>query len=375
MLLILLFTALLSNVHAFSAEMIMASDNPETYDLSGRVGFKGKDGLDAFSIDCSDGFYRNGRDGEAGQNGERGEDGKDAYVYFNSLKLLKLITINQKGGLGGAPGIGGLGTFGCHGGRPGNIGVNGVQGKTGNYGDLYLIDNNHRFDKANSTQMISLGEFYNEPVTLSKHQWTEVYGAKSLFNKKSKITNSYFLYDQTKEYRIRLKWSAPTPFWSFSTTRVALSVKSGKLEVTSYRGAIIDFRITREGDDYCFEVLNAISELKLQNLTFGKMLGQGEDLVLEVKEKYRPRVKVETKFVISLYHKAQGISEDQFIGQFAIKKENVIFDNGKFYLLIGNLNFPSRYKRHDTKLRVHLSIYREANMQTRIFGIKGLFKI
>ena len=170
-------------------------------------------------------------------------------------------------------------------------------------------------------------------------------------------------------------WLARTPIGRFLNTKLALSIKNGSLEVTSYRGAIIDFKILRDGNTFYFQVLSATSELEFKNLSFGKLRDSGEDLILEVKEKYRPRVHVDTRFVISLYNRADGTNVDVFIGQFPIDESNVIFQNGVFYLLIGNLNFPAKYKKYNTKLRIHLSIYREAIRQTRVLGIKGLFRI
>lgn len=365
------------STYALGPVQIMAGSEPQSFDLSGRDGFDGRNGADAYPADCQDGRTRNGRNGEDGGDGEVGENGRDAFIYFEAINDLKNITILQSGGHGGSPGIAGMGALGCNGGDPGQPGVDGTKGRNGKYGQLFLVENSISFEKANSTRVISLGDFQAENVTLSRHLWTKVIGAKSLLNRKSDVANEYFLYDKTVDYSIHFVWSASTPIGNFTNTKLALTVKNDKLQVTSYSGAIIDYRITRKGNDFIFEIVNAISELEFKNLSFGKLRNHGEDLVLEVKEKYRPSVKINTRFVISLYHRVESLegNQDVFIGQFPISENDLMFEDGVFYIMIGALNFPSKYKKHDTKLRVHLSIYREANKQTRVHGIKGLFRI
>jgi hypothetical protein len=373
--LILVFLSL--NSFALGPVQIMATTLEQTFDLSGEDGFDGRDGANAYPADCSDGRIRNGRNGEDGGNGEAGDNGRDALIYFKSINDLKKLTIFQAGGLGGLPGKAGLGAEGCNGGNSGVSGQNGVAGRDGNFGKLFLIEESIVFEKANSTRVISLGDFHAENITLSRHIWTKVVGAKNLLNVKSYVADEYYLYDKTVDYSIQFVWSATSPIENFTNTRLALTVKNDQLQVTSYSGAIIDYKVKRKGNDFVFEVVNAISELEFKNLTFGKIRGEGEDLVLEVKEKYRPSVKIKTKFVLSLYHRVESSDgfHDVFIGQFPVSGENLMFEDGVFYLMIGSLNFPSKYKKHDTKLRIHMSIYREVKNQTRVHGIKGLFRI
>jgi hypothetical protein len=365
------------NSFALGPVQIMATEVEQTFELNGHDGFDGRDGANAYPADCSDGRVRNGRNGEDGGNGEAGDNGRDALIYYKNLVDLKNLTILQAGGIGGLPGRSGAGARGCHGGTFGEAGKDGIAGTDGNFGKLFLIDESVSFDKANSTRVISLGDFHTENITLSRHIWTKAIGAQKLLSSASVVSNEYFLYDKTVDYSIRFVWSATSPIGNFRNTKLALTVRNDKLQVTSYSGAIIDYRVIKKGNDFIFEVVNAISETEFKNLTFGKLRSEGEDLVLEVKEKYRPSVSIKTKFVLSLYHRVENIDgfHDVFIGQFPISANNLTFENGIFYLAVGELNFPSKYKKHGTKLRIHMSIYREVNRQTRVLGIKGLFRI
>lgn len=363
------------NAYSFTPVEIFANGENQYFDLSGRDGFDGKHGLDAYSLDCSDGLTRRGRVGESGDNGEDGESGRSAIVYFESLQSLDNILLNQSGGLGGNGGDGGLGTFGCNGGAIGQPGTDGVDGEIGRFGQLFLVKKNQFIERRNTARVISLGEFNETSLELSEHLWTEVFGAKNLFHKDSIIGESYSLFDHTEHYTINLDWRAENPIWMFFKTKLALSIRGGELSVSSYSGAVIDYRVTRIGNSFTITVLDAIHELALKNLSLGKLRGSGEDLSIEVKEKYKPRVMLTTKFVISIYHNIESTGKDVYIGSYPIDEADVTFQDGCFDIKFGHLNFPSKYKKINTKLRIHLSIYREANRQTRVLGIKGLFKI
>lgn len=345
----------------------------KTYDLSGTDGADGRDGKDAYALDCSDGVKRAGRYGENGANGEEGSSGGDAYIFFYDYADLKKITLLQKGGRGGNPGKGGFGTAGCLGGLPGYKGMIGHSGADGDYGDIFLIYANQQYMKSDTTRVISLLEFSQEEIILTRPKWSTHLGSRNLFNKKSDINSFYRKYEGTQRFKVVLKWSAKQSVEQMGNTKIAFSMKGQQLHASAYSGSIIDYRIWQEGQVYYFEVLDANSIDEFKNLEFGKMRGSGEDMLLEVTEKFRPRVGLKTRFVVSLYE-VTG-KEEHFVDQFNLDKKQVVKKNDTYYLKLGRLNFPAQFKRAGVKLKVHLSVYRSAREQTRVFGLKGLFKI
>jgi hypothetical protein len=137
---------------------------------------------------------------------------------------------------------------------------------------------------------------------------------------------------------------------------------------------VLNYRVIKEDNTYIIEVLEVTDENQFHSLSFGKMRNSDEKLLVEVVEKYKPRLTIETSFAASIY-RVKSNKEDELIGQYQIKPKNVYQVDGVFYLEIGKLNFPAIYKLRGNKLRIHLSIYRKALGQTRIVTLKGLFKI
>ncbi|MAX66831.1 MAG: hypothetical protein QF441_05995 [Bacteriovoracaceae bacterium] len=355
--------------YGFGPVEIYSSDFESVYDLSGRNGFPGRDGADAYPADCSDGQTRQGRSGEDGNDGEPGENGRDALVYYDDLSELSKLIIDQSGGRGGAPGRGGEGAPGCHGGEHGESGEDGVYGKNGTYGRLFLIPNHQSLEKANTTSVVTLAELVREGLSLGENIWSSRQGAKKLFHPRSRIRDQYYIYKDRITYQVKVVWSASSSYTKFHDTKLALSVKDGQLRVISYRGAIIDYRVKKRGETFYFEVFNVIDELEVKNLYLAKLRAQGEDLTLEVKERFIPNFKVETTFVISLN------SQGQTIGSFPIDQDLIEKRGKTFYLNIGKLNFPSHLKKHGTRLTINLSIYRKAKEQTRVLSLRGVYRI
>jgi hypothetical protein len=360
---------------SINTEYIYVEGSELQYDLSGNDGIDGTDGRNAESIYCADSRVRNGLDGEDGHNGEDGFSGKDAYLYYKNLEDLKLVTLIQNGGKGGLPGAGGQGSFGCNTGLSGTFGENGDYGHNGSYGNIYLLENDFQIQSVRNSSVISLLDLYHGPIVLGRHNWLSSLGAKQLFNTNSNISDEYYLYESTEVFEVRLKWSSLTIIEGLKNTKLAISLVDDQLRIKNYRGAVLDYKISRSENIYTIEVFNATNELEFKNLSFGKLRNSHDELTLEIKEKYRPRMAIETKFIITLYNVTEENQVGELIGQFPIKKKNIIFKNDIFYLQIGKLNFPAIYKHSGKKLRIHMSIYRKAKKQTRVLSLKGLFKI
>ena len=359
---------------AFGGEAIFANNQKQVIDLSGNDGIDGTDGRDAEQILCIGSEVRDGLDGEDGANGEPGFDGDNAFVHYDSLDSLKSITLIQNGGLGGRPGIGGEGSFGCNGGATGEKGLTGLHGEHGKYGKIYLIKNGTHIQNVRNSRVVSLVDLFYSPIVIGEHHWIKSLGAKDLFNPKSNIRDEYFLYDYTDQFTIKVKWANQDLISNYTKTRLAVSIKDGDLSIQNYTGAVLNYRVIKEDNTYIIEVLEVTDENQFHSLSFGKMRNSDEKLLVEVVEKYKPRLTIETSFAASIY-RVKSNKEDELIGQYQIKPKNVYQVDGVFYLEIGKLNFPAIYKLRGNKLRIHLSIYRKALGQTRIVTLKGLFKI
>jgi hypothetical protein len=373
---ILLFLFFINlNSYALSPVRIDGDGLVKRFDLSGRDGFDGKSGIDAYSTDCSENIRSAGRDGEDGQNGEKGENGRDAIVFYSDLAALNQISLNQRGGLGGDPGLGGRGSIGCNGGISGLDGEDGKPGRQGDKGQVFLVNKEVDFEAESASRLITLGDLAKKPQTLKKHYWTKNYGARAIFKKNSNISNTFYTYNFTESYKVELVWRSDLLFENYAQTRVAISLVDGELDLQNYRGAILDYKITKVGTTFYLEVVDANSEYELKNLTFGKMRNSGEELTLEIKEKYKPGFSVDTRFIISIYAYDESTRQDHFLGQFALPSYLVRKDFRKYTLSIGKLNFAPEYKRKGVKIKTLFSIYRKARMQTRVLALSGIFRI
>lgn len=356
-------------------QTIYASEDKQLFDLSGNHGQDGMDGRAAEEIYCADSKPRVGLDGEDGHDGEAGFNGNDAYVYYRELRDLKNITLYQSGGLGGKPGIGAQGSYGCNGGAHGARGSDGHFGVSGEYGRIFLFKEGFQIDEVRNSQVISLIDLYKSPITLGQHIWKKLDGAKTLFSPNSDILNSYYKYDSTKTYQVKLEWGVDSFISNFKSTKLAISVKKGQLRINNYKGAVLDYNVSLRGNTFVVRILRATAEGALRSLSFGKLRKSHEKLTLEVIEKFTPTKNVKTRFIISLFNMNRGSGYGELIGQYAIKPKHIIFENKIFYLNIGSLNFPAVFKIRGSKLRIHMSIYRKMKKQTRVFSIKGLFRI
>ena len=354
---------------------ILANGNPEFLNYSGNDGVNGANGRDAESIFCLDSLVRNGLDGEDGAHGEPGFNGKDAYIYYSNLIDLKKITLIQHGGLGGQAGAGGRGSAGCNGGDYGDDGNDGVGGSDGKYGNIYLLEKGFEFESVRSSRVVSLLDIYYGNVQLGRHNWIKSLGAKALFNKNSNIKDEFFLYKSTDIFNIKMKWSNNQLITGFDNTRIALALVNGELSIRSYSGAVLDYSISKEENSFVIEVFKATDENELKSLDFGRLRYSDDKLQLEVKEKYRPEIQLKTSFIITVYKVLNSSGRGRLVGQFNVRDKLVKYINNSFFLDIGQLNFPAVYKVNGTKLRIHLSVYRESRNQTRVLSLTGLFKI
>ena len=351
-----------------------ASSEPVYLNLMGKDGFIGLDGADAYPIDCKEGEVLNGRDGEDGQNGEPGENGQDILITYSDLSLLKNISLNQAGGKGSAGGQGGAGSAGCFGGKHGEAGKAGLKGHDGSLGHIYLVPDDIQFETEETTQVLSVFEFVRSDVILTEHFWNISSGAKELFAKDSIISDYYYSYKHSKKYYVSINWQASKPIEDFSKTKMAMTIRDEKLDVSVYSGGVLDYYVVRSEDHFELIIYDALLSNQLEALSLGKFKRSGENLTLVVKEKYRPRVSIDTRFVISIYEYISG-TEHRYIGQYEIPDKLVEHIDRNFYLNVGRLNFSPVYKRRKQKLFIYLSIYRKIQDQTRVFGLKGEFKI
>lgn len=278
------FTLCSLSIAAINTEYIYAQNQEVTYHLDGNDGLDGTDGVDAEPIYCPDSSERNGLDGEDGHNGEAGFNGRDAYVYYHNLADLKKITLIQNGGKGGLPGSGGLGSAGCNGGSIGEHGADGNFGKNGKYGNIFLLENDFQIQNIRNSNVVSLLDLNDGPITLGRHNWLSSLGAKKLFSSKSNISDEYFLYESTDFFDVKLKWSSHTLIDGFKDTKLAISLVPDGLRIKNYRGAVLDYKITLESNVYTIEVFTATSEVDFKNLSFGKLRNTHEELNLEIKD-------------------------------------------------------------------------------------------
>lgn len=354
---------------------IYANDEHQFFDLRGRDGFDGTDGADAYPLICEEDTVSAGRQGDHGGNGENGENGQNASIYFADINELKKIELNQLGGKGGSPGIGGQGSYGCHGGMPGEEGNQGQAGRDGELGKIFFVPEYLEHIKANPKKVISLWDLYQNGATFLVHQWDKIKGAKALFHPNSKIDDYYYKYKQSKQIEVRLVWNFYGSISKYRDTRLALAIIDGELYVRSYSGALIEYKISREGNVFHLEILKVTHESELGHLKLGRFRGKGEKVTLEVEEKYRPQLNLETKFVITLTEVDAYASAGKTIGQFELDESEVMKSRKLYRLPIGALNFDPKYKKIGTRIKIQLSIYRKVKNQTRIIGLQGLFKI
>ncbi len=373
---LLLFLSLLLPVYGLTKTIRVTGPSEASYDLRGEDGNPGARGQDGYELLCrglSD--TRQGRDGQDGRDGEDGRPGEDIYIIYDQLSDLANIKLNQQGGQGGPGGPGGKGSKGCNGSLAGTNGVSGRRGAPGAKGRVFLIHREDQYEKDNTTEVVSVSSLKNSPLILSENIWIPEGNAKGLFHPDSIISNKYYTYSKRKEYRVSLLGHANLNFDQLDRIKLALILKNGKLLLNSINGPILDYGIHYLNNQIIIEIKNFISESILGNLRLGKIRSQNEQLYLEVKEKYPFGNKYQTSFVVSLFYLDPQTKKEKSIGYFQVTEKDWAKEDKKYKLFLGRLNFSDFYKQKGTKLRIHVSVYRMYQGQTRIISLRGIFKI
>ena len=374
-LLVLLF--IFTSFTVFSQSGIVIHEDQidnQVYYLAGAQGFAGKDGGEGFSKNCENGLTQDGSAGEDGRSGENGENGKNAFIYTDDLSSLRTLVLNQAGGAGGNPGIGGRGSEGCHGGFPGNNGIDGNFGKNGKKGMVFLLNKGLQLPVIKQSYLTTVGELFHKPKTLGKHIWSKRKGLKELVHPNSNVRSEYYEYTTTDYKTVKLVWNTSHDIKKFSGTKIAFTNTAGSLKVTSYQGALLDYQIQIDLNQFTIIINNILEVHQIQNLKLKKLKGEGESLVLVVNEKFRPFLDIKTHFVISLT-KVINQKENDSLGFIEIPPSLVDYKNNAYLLNIGKLRIHPSFKEAGVKLKILLTIKRKVHEQTRAYGLDGLFKI
>lgn len=358
-------------------QQIYTQGSPQFFQLGGEPGLDGSDGADAYEIDCAEHPWRviDGIDGEDGLSGEDGQDGQDVIIRYQNRSELSLIQLNNPGGLGGAAGKGGAGTNGCNGGSNGEVGRPGQPGRDGEFGKVFLVPRRVSLPRVNATQIITLEELLNNRTTLSHIKWQSNSGLKNLLDPNSNTSDEYFTFAGTIKREVRVNWNAGQPLSEFLQTRIGLHLADDGLHINNYRGPFLRYRIQESEDRSTIIIDNVIREDSLANLKLGKMRNSMFDLTLEVKRKYDLLIPFRTFFNLSIFEVDSDTNDLSLVGHFRVPDELVQFDEDRFQIYIGKLNYPLQYKRRGVKLRVFLSVTRENDNQRRTYVLKGLYRI
>ena len=348
----------------------------EYYDLRGDDGFNGRDGFHADAPDCSSGEVLNGHDGQDGRNGENGHSGANVYIYQDKIENLAKLTFDLRGGVGGTGGKGGRGSRGCNGGYPGKKGEDGLSGRSGKFGKIFLLSEDFVIPAENNTKLVYLTELYKQPTKLSENIWKVNTGAKNYFNSNSKISDEYFTYEKKIEYTVAIDWQLPGDIERFDDVKMAINIQDEKLEVKTYTGGLLVYHIERNQNNFVIAIHGVFEEFRFRNLKLKKLRGSGDNLSLEVVEKFSPNSdQVLTKFVLSVKKVSLNNMEHNEARYYEIPNTLVYKEEKSYFINIGKLKFPDKLKAKGVKLKLQLTIYRELPGQTRVQGLEGIFKI
>jgi hypothetical protein len=371
--LILSFSAQVS--WGLSSNIIIRDITEEkTYRLTGDPGFDGRDGVNGIDLLCADANMRDGHNGADGANGEIGDKGGDVYIFNPDLAKLSKLILFQDGGNGGHGGLAGEPSNGCFGGKPGIRGNAGATGDSGKYGNVYILPSEFTIPEVNSTRLITLKELALAPINLSVNTWKKNYGLRQLLAPDSKTKNTYFTFDETKSYKIRLVWNALVPFVDFSPTKLAVTIAKNRLEIKTYTGGLLQYSIIKNDDGYDILVHKVLQEYQVRNLKLKKVKYSGQDLTLTIQEKYRPNISIKTKFVISI-NLIESNKETRGLGFYEVPKSLVSTRDHGYIIDIGKLRMPEEFKALGAKIKIQLTVYREVRGQVRVQGLEGVFKI
>ncbi|MBD64599.1 MAG: hypothetical protein CME62_05305 [Halobacteriovoraceae bacterium] len=346
----------------------------ERLDLSGADGADGVDGHSGSHLVCDERTL-DGNDGEDGGDGEDGEPGANLYLYTDSIDRLNVLKIDQRGGLGGEKGRGGAGGEGCNGGLSGDPGEDGTRGMPGELGMVYIFPRNFELPSVQQSKITTLKKLAANNIFLGKHFWNKIFGLKFLVAPGSYVREHYYTYAHTQYFNIKLDWNTEHDFSKFSDTRIAFKLKDNSFDLTSYQGALIDYRILDADSAYVIQVNNVIRDYQFTNLDLKKLRGHGRALNLEITEKRPLDPLVDSRFVISIKKlNAEDIVEDA-TKFYDVPSRFITYKNQSFYLALGRMKIPQKYKEKGAKLLINVNVYRKFRGQTRAFGLRGVFKI
>lgn len=355
--------------------VIQPTESFSRYDLRGQDGHDGQAGKDAYQSNCADAQTSAGIDGEDGFPGEDGADGSSVFIPVKDFTLLSNIKLNLAGGVAGKGGAGGKGAEGCHGGLDGFDGLTGEDGKNGRTGEVYLYTSTQKLLEVDSTKIVTLGELNETPINLSFYQWERLQGARELFYPGSVINEHYYRFIGVVKKRVKLSWQNSISLNEVAGTKLALTLSKHGLQVTTYSGAMIVYRVKERESQVTLIIDRVVKPSAIRNLELGRLRSYGNNTLLEVRENFSVATRLDTDFSLVIAKIDERTGREITVGNVRVPARYVRFDDDLFRIYIGRLNYPARYKRRGTKLKLYLQVNRSSFSQQRSFMLSGIFRI
>jgi hypothetical protein len=381
---------------------IVADGTETVLDLSGSDGEDGEDGEDGDRArSCRQPrkteYNVRGAPGGDGGDGGRGGDGGNGgnlTIYYSDRADLSKIYVVAEGGRGGFGGDGGDGArgcdcrerdwdveicetvegsserrcfdreFRCRDGDDGDDGRRGTKGRSGDLGQLTLIPGGEPLPEDRPSATISLSQFGDRPVSLSRHRWETQFGATSLLAPGSKIADEYREYIDTIAGNFSLRWNDPRAIARYGDIPVALNlVEAGKVEATVPESVWIAAAVSQENQTTIWTVDRILREQEATQLKVSEFTGSRQDLRLSAIDIAAKSDILTTDFAIVYRSTKFGDrlgtrSNYEVRYQGEIPPELVELDYNRFTLNLGKLPIDDRYLMSGVGVDIEIEVTR-----------------
>jgi hypothetical protein len=384
---------------------IAVDGTPQRIDLSGTDGGYGENaeyGRDAYNClqprpEQNVVGAPGGRGGQGG-NGGAGGSGGDLTVYYENAAHLRNVLVVSESGRGGSPGQGAPGgrgcgcqvpywnvqkcttpkpttqnpnpkpvcktfTYRCDRGRDGAPGDWGRAGQDGSAGQATLIPQRGALQPEHPNVTIPLeqtGAGAPPVVSLSRNLWERRSGAATLFAPGSILASSYRIFLGRAEERATAVWADPKrPATDFTGDELWVEV----MGQGAVRALTVDPRIwtrireTMGAGVHTFHLERVLRESEAARVRFGRVIGTGTDLRLELIDDGALSDEVATRIQLKL--EKDGTFGDKKLFEGVLPQELVtVTGPGTISVAVGRLPVEPKYLKPGVKLEYELRIAR-----------------
>lgn len=248
-------------------------------------------------------------------------------------------------------------SFSCSSGSNGRTGRDGYKGRDGYWGKIRLIKDIEELPIETPSSTISLVEASKFDVELSKQIWESKTGIKEFLAEGSVVSGDYSEFIKLAERKFRLVWSVERPVSDFPKMEFALNFDGEKVNFKIKGEAFLQYTTQEVEGVTIVEVTNAYKTSEIKNLEIYDTRGNGDDLVIVIKDSESISHLVKTEVSLQFVYKP-FIGFWQVVFDEKVKKEFVNIYPDRIEILVGKLGINPKFIKRKKKVRYTVKLKR-----------------